>query len=136
MWMRERRRAAQRHRTDSPRDATRRAAVVAIEAATRFARWRRRQRAQAGRPAGWFDGWDAIGSLIGHLVMAEISWGGDYRSFLLARYSCDAVHETPVSIPKRSGHADPLTLELLRWIDSRPRTYAEAMEAWRSTCPR
>jgi hypothetical protein len=29
-----------------------------------------------------------------------------------------------------------LTLEFLRWISSRPRTYAEAMEAWRSTCPR
>jgi hypothetical protein len=30
----------------------------------------------------------------------------------------------------------PSTLELLTWISSRPRTYAEAMEAWRSTCPR
>ena len=27
------------------------------------------------------------------------------------------------------------TLELLAWIRSRPRTYAEAMQAWRSTCP-
>jgi hypothetical protein len=26
--------------------------------------------------------------------------------------------------------------ELLCWIASRPRTYAEAMQAWRSTCPR
>ena len=32
--------------------------------------------------------------------------------------------------------SDPLTLELLSWISTRPRTYAEAMEAWRSTCPR
>jgi hypothetical protein len=30
----------------------------------------------------------------------------------------------------------PLTLELLAWIAARPRTYPEAMEAWRSTCPR
>jgi hypothetical protein len=29
-----------------------------------------------------------------------------------------------------------LTLEFLAWIDSRPRTYAEAIEAWGSTCPR
>ena len=29
-----------------------------------------------------------------------------------------------------------LTLEFLTWIASRPRTYAEAMEAWASTCPR
>jgi hypothetical protein len=29
-----------------------------------------------------------------------------------------------------------LTLEFLAWISSRPRTYAETMEAWRSTCPR
>jgi hypothetical protein len=27
-----------------------------------------------------------------------------------------------------------LTLEFLAWIDSRPHTYAEAIEAWRSTC--
>jgi hypothetical protein len=29
-----------------------------------------------------------------------------------------------------------LLLEFLRWVASRPRTYTEAMEAWRSTCPR
>lgn len=29
-----------------------------------------------------------------------------------------------------------LTVEFLRWIAARPRTYAEAMEAWRSNCPR
>jgi hypothetical protein len=28
------------------------------------------------------------------------------------------------------------TLELLGWIDSRERSYAETMEAWRSHCPR
>ena len=28
------------------------------------------------------------------------------------------------------------TLELLAWIAARQRTYAEAMDAWRSTCPR
>jgi hypothetical protein len=31
---------------------------------------------------------------------------------------------------------DSLTLEFLAWISSRHRTYAEAMQAWRSTCPR
>jgi hypothetical protein len=30
----------------------------------------------------------------------------------------------------------PLTREFLTWISSRPRTYAETMEAWRSNCPR
>lgn len=29
-----------------------------------------------------------------------------------------------------------LTLEFLTWVSSRPRTYAQAMEAWRTTCPR
>lgn len=29
-----------------------------------------------------------------------------------------------------------LMREFLKWVSSRPRTYAEAMEAWRSTCPR
>ena len=32
--------------------------------------------------------------------------------------------------------AGPETLELLAWISSRPRTYDEAIEAWRSNCPR
>ena len=35
-----------------------------------------------------------------------------------------------------SEPASALMLELLRWIASRRRTYAEAMEAWRSACPR
>ena len=30
----------------------------------------------------------------------------------------------------------PLTSELLTWCSHQPRTYAEAMEAWRSACPR
>ncbi|MGH7827947.1 MAG: hypothetical protein ACREQ7_22570 [Candidatus Binatia bacterium] len=30
----------------------------------------------------------------------------------------------------------PLTLEFLVWVSSRRRTYAEAMEAWQTTCPR
>ena len=29
-----------------------------------------------------------------------------------------------------------LMLEFLDWVAARPRTYAQAMEAWRSTCPR
>ena len=27
-------------------------------------------------------------------------------------------------------------LELLAWVDERPRTYAETIDAWRSNCPR
>ena len=29
-----------------------------------------------------------------------------------------------------------LMLQFLDWISSRPRTYTEAMEAWRTSCPR
>jgi hypothetical protein len=29
-----------------------------------------------------------------------------------------------------------LTEQFLSWVADRPRTYGEAMEAWRSTCPR
>jgi hypothetical protein len=32
--------------------------------------------------------------------------------------------------------ATPQTLELLQWIAARPRTYADAIDAWRSNCPR
>ena len=30
----------------------------------------------------------------------------------------------------------PSVLELLEWVDSRPRSYSEAMESWTSNCPR
>jgi hypothetical protein len=29
-----------------------------------------------------------------------------------------------------------LMLQFLDWVASRPRTYAEAMDAWRTSCPR
>ena len=29
-----------------------------------------------------------------------------------------------------------LTRDLLAWIDERPRTYGETMDAWRTSCPR
>ncbi len=38
--------------------------------------------------------------------------------------------------PLRSNSVSQSTLELLAWVAAGPRTYAEAMEAWRSTCPR
>lgn len=31
---------------------------------------------------------------------------------------------------------DMLTLQFLAWVGERPRSYADAMDAWRSTCPR
>jgi hypothetical protein len=31
---------------------------------------------------------------------------------------------------------NPLMLQFLAWVVSRPRTYAEAMQAWQTTCPR
>jgi len=29
-----------------------------------------------------------------------------------------------------------LTVQLLEWISNHPRTYAEALDAWRTSCPR
>jgi len=34
-----------------------------------------------------------------------------------------------------ASEAKLLTIEFLKWVASRPRTDAEAREAWRSTCP-
>lgn len=31
---------------------------------------------------------------------------------------------------------DAPTLQLLEWLAERPRTYAETIDAWRSSCPR
>jgi D-3-phosphoglycerate dehydrogenase len=30
----------------------------------------------------------------------------------------------------------PLVLDLLEWVVKKPRTYAEVMDAWRTSCPR
>jgi hypothetical protein len=39
--------------------------------------------------------------------------------------------QTTVTEPVRS-----LTLQLLEWISDRPRSYAEVLDAWRTSCPR
>jgi hypothetical protein len=36
----------------------------------------------------------------------------------------------------RSNPAHALTLQFLAWVAEGTRTYAQAMEAWRSSCPR
>ena len=30
----------------------------------------------------------------------------------------------------------PLVLDLLEWLDAKPRPYREVMDAWRTSCPR
>jgi hypothetical protein len=35
-----------------------------------------------------------------------------------------------------NGTLDPLILDLLEWIAREPRSYAEVIEAWRTSCPR
>lgn len=31
---------------------------------------------------------------------------------------------------------EALVMDLVEWVNAKPRTYAEAMEAWRTSCPR
>lgn len=38
--------------------------------------------------------------------------------------------------PNMESAVEGLTLQFLEWIAIQPRTYADAMDAWRSTCPR
>jgi len=35
-----------------------------------------------------------------------------------------------------SDPTNALTVQLLEWISSQPRTYGEVLETWRTTCPR
>jgi hypothetical protein len=35
-----------------------------------------------------------------------------------------------------SGTADPLVLDFVEWIAREPRSYSEAIGAWRTSCPR
>jgi hypothetical protein len=39
-------------------------------------------------------------------------------------------------MPAPSAPVTAPTRELLEWVASRPRTYSETMEAWRTHCPR
>jgi hypothetical protein len=46
----------------------------------------------------------------------------------------NAVMEPPPPPPPEP--ANLIMLQFLTWVADRPRNYAQAMEAWRSTCPR
>jgi hypothetical protein len=39
-------------------------------------------------------------------------------------------------VPDLESPSDHLTLQFLQWLSDAPRTYGEAMEAWRTSCPR
>jgi hypothetical protein len=46
-----------------------------------------------------------------------------------------------VATHERNGEGEPAsvtanTLEFLTWLAARPRTYADVMEAWQTSCPR
>ncbi len=36
----------------------------------------------------------------------------------------------------KSDDLDALILDLVEWVGKSPRTYADVMEAWRTSCPR
>jgi hypothetical protein len=44
----------------------------------------------------------------------------------------------PLTAGSRLGPtgSDLLLIQFLRWVTERPRTYADVMEAWRTSCPR
>jgi hypothetical protein len=42
----------------------------------------------------------------------------------------------PARAPEPMTAPLALVLQLLAWVSERPRTYAETMEAWRTSCPR
>lgn len=44
-------------------------------------------------------------------------------------------HAAEASHPIAATSVSPLTRDFLAWIASTPRSYSEAMEAWRSSCP-
>lgn len=43
--------------------------------------------------------------------------------------------QEPALLPERISLSSNL-LEFLEWVSAHPRTYAETMEAWRTSCPR
>jgi len=43
---------------------------------------------------------------------------------------------TRTAQPTATRRLSPSTLEFLAWLSRQPRTYAETMEAWQTSCPR
>ena len=41
-----------------------------------------------------------------------------------------------MSDPTHNPSVDALLRDFLLWVDREPRTYADVMDAWRSSCPR
>src|SRR5437016_1218019 len=50
--------------------------------------------------------------------------------------SCVSGEAVAMDTPMTHGSVSLLMVEFLTWMTRRPRSYAEVMEAWRSTCPR
>ena len=46
------------------------------------------------------------------------------------------MYDAPVTSVDITIENKALLLDLLEWIDAKPRTYAETMDAWRTSCPR
>jgi hypothetical protein len=54
------------------------------------------------------------------------------EEFAMSGATVRSVHEEAPAAPS----IGPLTRDFLAWVARRPRTYAETMEAWRTSCPR
>ena len=48
----------------------------------------------------------------------------------------ELLHEPEIGLATPVAMPHPLTRDMLAWIGKESRTYAETMEAWRSSCPR
>jgi hypothetical protein len=44
--------------------------------------------------------------------------------------------QDPPARARPANTMTPLILDFLRWLDAAPRTYAEVMDGWRTSCPR
>ncbi len=52
-------------------------------------------------------------------------------------HAIDSVHTEVAAAPQAAALAVSAPMrEFLTWVDHEPRTYAHAMTAWRSSCPR
>ena len=47
-----------------------------------------------------------------------------------------AADPRPPALTYSESVTEALTLQMLTWLDERPRGYAETLEAWRTSCPR
>ena len=62
--------------------------------------------------------------------------GAEEKSVMRMLYQAAVQEGEPAGAPAAPAAISPLMRDFLTWVVGGPRSYTDAMEAWRSSCPR